>query len=393
MNKTFVVLRKEVREVFKDKRVVRTVFLTPFMMMFFMTQLLSFVIGTVKTTAKASTLAMVMPGGENLISKALGSGGAEIKIVKTVDEGKALIKEGKAKVVIEFPSDFGEQFVAHKAVIKTYFDGNQESSQIVVSGIEKAIQKINEESAKETLKANNLSPDALESIKVEKQDLATKKGGEFLMQLMPYLMILTSFIAGMAFAADVVAGEKERLTLETLLLTPVQRTQILLGKYLALAGACVIAAINTLIAVNVFGRMGAVKQIMFPEGAGFDVQTVLGILGAMVPLALFFAGLLLAVSSYAKNMRECQGYLGVAMTFVTIPAIMSQFVGIASLGQTVWIKFVPILNASLVIRQSFEGKVDMMTVLGALTTSLVLAAVGYGFAVRMFQSEKVLNRI
>jgi len=76
-----------------------------------------------------------------------------------------------------------------------------------------------------------------------------------------------------------------------------------------------------------------------------------------------------------------------------MPAVFSQVIGITGMSQSTWIKFVPVLNTSLVIRQGFQGAIDPLTLLGAAGTSLILALIGYLFAVKMFQSEKVLNRI
>jgi len=393
MKSAFIVLKKEIREMIKDRKVIRTVFLMPFLSMFVMTQFLGFIVGSVKDQVKNAELCVITHGQPISLIEGMKKGGAKVKEVTSVDAGKELIQKGETQLVLEFPADFDTQLQQSSAHITTYFDGSHESSQIAMRAVEEAINKANKEATKQVLKASNLSENILEPIKIDKKDVAKKKSSDLLMQLLPYLMILLSFVSGMAFAADLVAGEKERMTLETLLLTPTQRKQIVLGKYMSLALICILAAVNTFIAINLFGRAGKAAEIIFPNGSGFDAMSIFAILLAMIPLALFFAGLLLATSSYAKNMRECQGYLGFISTFVTMPAVFSQVIGITGMSQSTWIKFVPVLNTSLVIRQGFQGAIDPLTLLGAAGTSLILALIGYLFAVKMFQSEKVLNRI
>lgn len=132
---------------------------------------------------------------------------------------------------------------------------------------------------------------------------------------------------------------------------------------------------------------------MFPDGAGLSPMMLLTMLAVLLPLVFFFSGLMLAISAIAKNMREAQTYLGIANFIIIIPAMFSQILGFSDIGQSGFIKFVPVLNTAMVIRNALLGKPDSELTIVTILTSLVLAAIGFAVVLKMFSREKILARI
>jgi sodium transport system permease protein len=108
---------------------------------------------------------------------------------------------------------------------------------------------------------------------------------------------------------------------------------------------------------------------------------------------MFFAGMMLALSAHAKNMREAQSFLGVANFVVLTPAVFSQLIGFTDLAQSMAVKFTPVLNTALLIRDALLGKFDPLLFAGTLVTNLVLAGIGFSLAVWMFKREQILARM
>ncbi len=107
------------------------------------------------------------------------------------------------------------------------------------------------------------------------------------------------------------------------------------------------------------------------------------------PLAVLFAGALLTVSTVARNQREAQTYLGPMMMVIIVPAMMSMITGAEAPKA---MAFVPILNASLIIKQALTSSYDPVFLGLALASSILYAALSVAICTRMFERESVLLR-
>ncbi|MEQ1935632.1 MAG: ABC transporter permease subunit, partial [Fimbriimonadaceae bacterium] len=230
---------------------------------------------------------------------------------------------------------------------------------------------------------------------VENEVVVGKKGsaGAFLIQMLPYLIIIWAFFGGMAIVSDLVAGEKEKLTLETLLISPVKRSQIAIGKFLALSTISFSSCMSAMLGVLIMSKLkiGATQKLM-EGGLGFGLAEILAVIGTLIPLVCFLAALMIAISAYAKNMREAQSHLGLASFVVMMPMMMSQFIGYSDFAKSIWINAIPILNSASIIRAALQGKTELVPVLISIIVNGALAAIMLTLATRMFQREKILVR-
>jgi sodium transport system permease protein len=212
--------------------------------------------------------------------------------------------------------------------------------------------------------------------------------------LLPYMIVIWAFYGAMGIAGDMVAGEKEKSTLETLLITPVSRTHIVLGKLMALSTISLLSSLSSLIGIILFATIkppGSAE--MFKAGLGVTPASALVIIALMVPMAAVFSSLLIGVSSYAKNSREAQQYLSQISFIVIMPAVFSQFIGLTDYGSKRWVDFVPILNTANNIRLSLLGKADLTGIFITIGVSLLLALVALRISVMLFNREEVLVRV
>jgi sodium transport system permease protein len=110
-------------------------------------------------------------------------------------------------------------------------------------------------------------------------------------------------------------------------------------------------------------------------------------------MVAFFASVLLAVSTYAKNSREAQTYMGTVYLIVLLPAVFSQVLGFTDIGSQMWVNFVPVLGTTANIRQAFQGKTNLAGVGESILVGVVLALVMFRIAVYLFNREEVLVRV
>lgn len=215
--------------------------------------------------------------------------------------------------------------------------------------------------------------------------------GERIGGMLPYMFIIFCFLGAMYPAIDLAAGEKERGTLETLLLVPIPRHHVVLGKFLVVFTAGVVAAMLTLVGLGGWlalqgsalgGDIGAVMSAIGP--------TDLALIAAMlVPTAAIFASLLLGISIYAKSFKEAQSYIAPLNMLVILPAFLAMLPGVELDWQTASI---PITNISLAIKELIKGTMDYSMLVAILGSSTVLAGALLWASTWWFGREDVLFR-
>jgi sodium transport system permease protein len=389
VNDVMKILRKELREMFRDKRVRFNAFVMPVFLIILMNQLFGFAISAAVGATKATVYLVSNDAG---LSKVFTSAGMTIKTVPTVDEGVKLIKEGRAKLVLAPmpPTTDGQ------VRLEAYYDPKQQMGNLALAGVKQAVEALNRDNLKQTLEAKMIPATAAEHVKLVPKEVAIgeKGAGELIVALLPYMIVLFAFSGGMSMAADLVAGEKEKSTLETLLITPVGRNQIVTGKFLALCVVCFLSSASCLLGMVVSSALKTPgSQQMFKDGFGVTPLAAGTILLLLLPLVAMFASILIAISSYAKNPREAQTYLALVNFIVIMPAIFSQFIGLTDLQNKLWINTVPVLNTANNIRAALLGKTDWTAVGITFAVSVLLAAVAIKIAVALFNREQVLVRV
>lgn len=207
--------------------------------------------------------------------------------------------------------------------------------------------------------------------------------------LLPYLLIPFAFIGGIYPAIDIGAGEKERNTLETLLLSPVSRTEIALGKFFLIFTTSMVASILGV------GSMVASVYYTVPsfvmEKLDLQVQpTIILLVAALaVPPAAAFSGLFLSLSIFARSFKEAQSYLSPLPVLFILPAAAGMIPGL----ELNWkLALIPLVNMSLLSRDFLKGDINWIYYGETVFSCLAFATVCIVFCVWMFRRESVLFR-
>jgi sodium transport system permease protein len=390
VNTILHVYRKEVRDMFRDKRVRYSAFVGPIFTIVLMIGLLGFIANTVgKKEGQKIHLVKTTHPAADILRKAK----FDVVDVASKEEGEKLVREGKAHVVLLF----GPKSKEGQTEIQAFYDPKEQTAQIGLSVVQKVYEEVNRQVLKGLFAAKGLPQGSDQAFKIVERtvQVGAKEGaGEFLLGFLPYLTIIWAFYGGMGIASDLVAGEKEKNTLETLLISPAVRTQIVMGKFLALSTVCLMSSLSCILGlklVSVLKLPGT--DVMFKGGFGVTPAAFAMILAILVPLVAFFASLLIAISSFARNPREAQTYLGQFSLVVMLPAVFSQFIGLTDAGHSMWINFVPVLNAANGIRSALLGKAEFTGIAITVGTSLVIALAAIRLTIHMFNREEVLVRV
>jgi sodium transport system permease protein len=389
MQEIFIVFKKELRDMFRDKRVRTTTLIMPSVTVLLVVFLLGFIDSAISTPSNVKI--HVVKGCPAEVEKSLRGAKLDIIEVPSLAEGEKMIKKEDARLVLDVepnPAASGTYFA------NAYYNPKQDISSIALQHVAGQIQLLDIAHIDTLLSAKHIPLQALvhyQFVQKEVQVGGKSSTNAMTAQILPYLIIMWAFYGGMSIATELVAGEKEKNTLETLLISPVTRTQIALGKYLSLMLVCLTCSCSSFVAIFIAKSIRGSGA--FAIGQGLTLESVCMLILVLIPTVALFASMLLAVSSFAKNPREAQTYLAGMSALVVLPAMFSQFIGFTDFGSKTWIYAIPVLNAAMNLRQILLAQFSPLGFAMTLAISLVLAAIGIKIAVTLFNRESVLARI
>jgi sodium transport system permease protein len=368
----WIVYRKELIEILRDRRTLIAIALSAVA-----TPLVLSVVTQVSSQTATQTYTVGysgdIPAGLDVIMQAV-----KLRLEPVGDPAAAAKKD----------VDLGVVFTATS--VDEYYDPTRQSAQIADTRLQTVLGEYNAAKADAALQLKGIDPGILVPLKLTSHPLSSvtaAAGNAFLSFFLPYILITMIITGGFSAALDSTAGERERHTLESLLLTPAPRSRVLLGKIGAVTTISLVAAVVAIISMFV-----AISQI---KNSGIRVTLNPIVIPVMVWVAVLiaasFSSLTLALGTLAKSFRQGQAYV-TPLYFITIfPASIVLF--IPDFNPSLAYYLIPILNAVLVLRDAIvHNTVDWAT-LAVSTFSLLATGLIAWFAVlRLFTREALLTR-
>src|SRR5947208_3654179 len=331
MRAAWIVYRKELVEILRDRRTLIAIgfsaLATPIVLSI-VTQV------STRTATQVYTLGYTgtIPTGLDLL---LTSTGLRLE---RVDDPAAAAKRQVDLAVAFLPGEIDE-----------YYDPTRQSAQIADVRLQVILGNYNAAKAAAALHAKGVDPAILTPLKVVPHPLSSPAAAAqntFLSFFLPYILITMILTGGFSAALDSTAGERERHTLESLLLTPAPRSRILLGKIAAVTTVSLIAAVVAI--ASMFVAISQIKQTAIHVTLNPIAVPVMVWVAILV--AASFSSITLALGTLAKSFRQGQAYV-TPLYFVTIfPASIVLF--IPDFNPNLAYYLIPILNAVLVLRDA-----------------------------------------
>lgn len=271
------------------------------------------------------------------------------------------------------------------------------------SKVKEVVDAYNRNLTLESLKKQGLDEQALAPVKIRAVDASPpqeQRSGQ-LAFLIPMLMLQFILSGAMATAVDATAGEKERGTLESLLVAPVRRSEVVAGKLLAttmtaLTSAC-FSVIGFILAGVVAARFlqtqtGSSREISQAMGGQLtlNIGGLLALLGIATSAALVISAALIAIGIYARSFKEAQTYIAPLTLLIVLPAVMLQFADFFTAGSAIYA--IPMFGGMLTILEIVRGQIIGTHVLTAIAVNLVVAVLLGLLALRSFGREEVIFR-
>jgi sodium transport system permease protein len=297
------------------------------------------------------------------------------------------LEAGAFHAVLVFHDGFGDALHGDgTARYSVLYDEPQEKSSIARRKVIGFLDRLSEGLVRSRIVDHGLSATVLDPLSSEAVNVGRERN--MLALFLPYVVILMCFAGAIYPAIDLGAGEKERGTLETLLVTPADRIELVLGKFLVITLGALTAAMLNIASLTVTMKLGLLAEAAV-SGLELDPKAIILSAVLMLPVAALFASVLLALSIFAKTFKEAQSYTAPINMAIIVPAFFSMIPGIEL---TIPLALVPLVNVSLALKEAWAGifQWDCLAVL--VVSSAVYAAAALVFCVKWFQREEVLFR-
>ena len=391
---------KEMLELLRDKKTFIFTILVPIIAMPLIFAGLGYLTSSMFKKSQSAELTYTVFGKENApqLSKRFASekGFREVSL-SSQDAIKKAIDADLITFALVIPPGFEADLEAHRQARVALHYNNAVAVDMTRKRVNAVIEAHNAALREAALTAMKMSKAelrfALNPIKLQENSTAgnRERFGAVVGGFLPYILLMVCLMAAMYPAIDLGAGEKERGTLETLLLAPIARSQIVLAKFLVLftvglfSALLMEASLGLLLATFANRLEGGLALIVRTVGFGDLAMVAL----MLMPTAAIFASILLSISIYAKSYKEATGMVSPLMMLVIVPIAVAMLPGV----ELNWFwSMVPLTNVSLAMKELVKGTMDYRMFSAILLSTTLIAAALLAWCRWWFNREEVLFR-
>jgi sodium transport system permease protein len=311
-----------------------------------------------------------------------------VEVVDGPGNPEEAVRNQEEELTIIIPTDFAETFNQSKpAVLQIVADSSRNDARPTVERVRRLLQQYGAEIGSLRLIARGVSPAAAQPIDLEDIEVSTaQQRAAQILTFIPMFIIMAGFVGGMQIATDATAGERERGSLEPLLVNPAPRLVFVGGKWLAAALAAMASTALTTVLCAYLPRFLPLDEM----GIRFRIgpEHITGIIGAALPMCLFSAALQSAVATLARSFKEAQSYMGVLVLLPMIPGVVG---ALYPLGNAPWMYATPMLGPYILLTNVLGGQPPAMNAfLISAGISIVAAAILVRITATLFESERII---
>lgn len=377
-NSGFYILKKELREMFRDKKSLAMMLIIPIMIPLL-------VIGM---SALFESQMNKPIESYNKIGFDYEMSEMEQGIIKEI--GIDSVKGSREEMEEQYDAEELDLYITKEGDTYTIHGTNNETTTYALRLAEAYLSVYKEYLQKEYLDRNEIAPETVvDIITVETNITEEENFFADYVTIYAFLFILMSITVSATYpATDTTAGEKERGTLETLLTFPIRSRDIILGKFLSVTISSVITGILSLI-LTVVSLLVANHMFEIYEGVDLMLSPIALVFAAVVIIAysLLISGLCIAIASNSKTFKEAQSAL-TPLTFLSIfPGMIAMMMEIET---NAVLALIPFLNYTLVFTDLVHGIVNYGNILLMLLSTVAIITVVLVVIIRQYKSEKVL---
>ena len=380
MKDAFIILRKELKNILKDKRTLIATLLVPFLLIPFIFVGMNYVEKRQRSSAEDTVYLINIVNNNDPVLREILSDRLDFTLTDELAQDV---------LTVEFPEGYTP---GEKAEVDIYYNSTSQKSSFASSRISYALSDYGAYLADLYLADYGIDLKSLYTLNISLEDTAPEEaqGAGFLLIMVPYLILVYVFAGAMSVGIDATAGEKERGSLAVILVNQVSRSSIAIGKILyavtvGIASSCM-TFLGLILAVTITGGMFGQST----NFSGFSFLTMLVFLITLIMTSANAASIIIFLGSLAKSVKEATTYIMPIYFIVVILGVLTMNMDPSS-NQLLFL--VPFLNTVFLLKGAIINESTFLQLLMLIASDMVLIGGLVYSTSRLYNSEKILNTV
>lgn len=313
---------------------------------------------------------------------------SRVVVAPAPEKPEEAVRLGKVNVILVIPEDFSQLFQSQRtAKVKVIANTSRLPGLMAINQVAIMLGDFNQEVwgrriAEKGVDLKGLQPLSIESVNMSKGTQIT----DLLLFMVPPLIIFNVFMGGVYLSIDTTSGERERNSLEPLLINPIERWGLMLGKFLAALLFTVAAVLVQLVAFKVaFEYFGGPESVFAHT---LNALTFLGVFLTALPLMMLAVGVQFIIATITRSFKEAQTYLGLLPLVPALPGLVLIFAPVEAQS---WMMTIPTFSQTLLFSQFLQGEtVGAFNFMVSFVTTMALALIAIAIAAGLYEREKLI---
>lgn len=400
MNGKKTIISKELRRVFQDKKLIFSLFILPAIIVIGMYSLMGVMVSSMQKDIEEHTSKVYIQNAPMGIESHIEASGfkntAEIIYLNSTDSTddiKNEILDGTVDLLAVFDKDFLDKTSEYKKAgdpipaVNLHYNTSGNYSAVAKSNFETMVLS----SIQTVLLAERLGNLEILTVFETKQTVIVdedKQNGEFLAMLLPYLITFMLFVGAMSLGVDAITGEKERGTMASMLLAPIKRQDIVIGKLISLA---ILSSISAAVyAVSMIAAMPMMADGMgeMQFSVSFSVSQIIMLVVIMMVMVYLYVSLVSVAAVIAKTAKEAQTYVSPIYMIVLVAGMITMFQG--GIEKPLYLYGIPVYGNALAIQNLMTNELTLQQFGLSVGGTLLVACIFTMLLTKAFNSEKIM---
>jgi sodium transport system permease protein len=381
-----IVLRKELIDALRDRRALVSIAIS----VLFAPAIMAFAMNRIADRQReAEDIRLPIVGMQNAPALVAWLGQQSgVHVAAAFQDAENSVRNQTEDVVLVIPREFAERFRASRpAPVQIVADNSRNTARAKVDRVQRLMQRYNAEIGALRLIARGVSPAIVTPLRVEDVEVSSaQQRAAIILGVIPMFILVAAFTGGMQIATDATAGERERGSLEPLLVNPVPRGALVTGKWLAATCAAMVTVVLSALLCLLLLRFVPLQDL----GVRFRLgpAELAGILLALVPLCPLTAAAQACIATFARSFKEAQSYMAILIMAATLPAVLGSLYPLTSHA---WMYPVPMVGQYALLTNVIAGRSPgPIAFAGAAITALAASALFLRITTGLFRSERII---
>ncbi|MFT3894570.1 MAG: ABC transporter permease [Anaerolineales bacterium] len=389
MKKILVIFRKELLDNLRDYRSWTTGFFWALFGPLLLGAMIMILGNTIRDNVEEA-LVLPVAGAENAPNLIAFLKQQDIIIKEAPTDPEAAVIAGDANVVLIIPPEYGEDFSkGETAKVQLILDSSRQSAMPDISRARSTLRAYSEYMGTLRLSLRGINPELIHAVQIEDKDTATPQSQAMIfISMLPYFIIFAIFNGASPVITDATAGERERGSLEPLLINPLPRGWVAIGKMLS---AMPFAIINLIITLGGFAAIFTILPVEEIIGVqiGFNSGAIVAIFLICLPIIFLACAIQTLIASFTKTTKEAGTYLPFVGLIPSLPGIALAFLPVKP---ALWTMLIPTFGQQILINQFMRSEPILASNIAVSATLTILLSIAITFvAIKLYEGERIIT--